>query len=127
MKESEIQKIIENAIQENKFLELIEDEDINSLEYRYQSYYEPDSLPSFLIDYLSTKKAIISARNVLQFLENIRIITTASKSISLDRSQRLFPDLILFNEEQRKLIIIEIKRSGQAARETITEIIAYES
>ncbi|MDM3856160.1 MAG: hypothetical protein PT120_14960, partial [Aphanizomenon gracile PMC649.10] len=84
MKESEIQKIIENAIQENKFLDLIEDEDIKSIEYRYQSYYEPDSLPSFLIDYLSTKKAIIAARNVLQFLQNNHIIANASKSISLD-------------------------------------------
>lgn len=90
MKESEIQKIIETAIQENKFLELIDADDIKSLEYRYQSYYETDSLPSFLIDYLSTKKAIIAARNVLQFLENNRIIANASKSISLDRSQRPF-------------------------------------
>ncbi|GCL41733.1 hypothetical protein [Dolichospermum planctonicum] len=127
MKEIEIQKIIETAIQENKFFELIEDEDINSLEYRYQSYYDPDSLPSFLIDYLSTKKAIIAARNVLEFLENSRIITTDPKNISLDKSQCLKPDLILFNEEQCKLIIIEIKRSKQTTRETITEIIAYES
>ena len=102
-------------------------EDIKSIEYRYQSYYEPDSLPSFLIDYLSTKKAIIAARNVLQFLQNNHIIANASKSISLDRSQRLFPDLILFNHEKYKYIIIEIKRSSKTARETITEIIAYES
>jgi hypothetical protein len=128
MKESEIQKIIETAIQKNKFFELIEDEDINSLEYRHQSYYDPDSLPSFLIDYLSTKKAIIAAKNVLKLLlKNAHITTTDPQNISFNRSQILKPDLILFNEEEYKLIIVEIKRSKETTRETITEIIAYES
>lgn len=125
MKESEIQKILEEVIQTGNLLEKIGNIDL--IKKRYQSYDDKNSLPSFLLDYLSTKNAIIAAINVLQAIQVVRIITTASNNISIDRTQRLFPDLILFNEEQHQLTIVEIKRSNKTVRETLTEIIAYES
>jgi hypothetical protein len=38
----------------------------------------------------------------------------------------LFPDLVLVSDEDNKIIIVEIKRSNQTAREALTELLAYD-
>ena len=124
MKESEIQSILENLIQEENFLNCIKN--IDSIEKLYESFHEEDKLPSFSIDYLSRKKMIVAAKNIVSLLGSSQIITTASKNISLERKEKLFPDLVLFHEEKCKLIILEIKRSVKTARETLTEMLAYD-
>jgi len=124
MKESEIQSILENLIQEENFLNCIKN--IDSIEKLYESLHEEDKLPSFSIDYLSRKKMIVAAKNIVSLLGSAQIITTASKNISLERKEKLFPDLVLFHEEKCKLIILEIKRSVKTARETLTEMLAYD-
>ena len=101
-------------------------EGIEEIEKAYESIISDDATPSFLIDYFSRKKMIFSAKNILQTLNTAKIITTASENISIDRKQRLFPDLLLFSEEERKVIILEIKRSSKTTRETITEMLSYD-
>ena len=124
MKESEIQMYIEQLIKDNLFLDSIQDRDL--VDQRYDSFFDEDFVPSFSIDYFSTKKIISSAKTVLDNAYSLEIITTAAQNISLNRQERLFPDLILCNEENGKIIILEIKKSKATARETLTEMLAYE-
>ncbi|MDJ0597786.1 MAG: hypothetical protein QNJ37_02930 [Crocosphaera sp.] len=124
MKESQIQSILETLIKEDKFYDRINN--IDQIQERYESWYKEDYIPSFSIDDLSTRKLLCAANNVLSSLESVEIITTASQNISVDRQERLFPDLILFNQYQEKIILIELKRSKKTARETLTEMLAYE-
>ncbi len=125
MKESQIQSILESLIKEGKFYDRINN--IDQIHKRYVSWYKEDYIPSFSIDDLSTRKLLSAANNVLSSLESVEIITTASENFSVDRKERLFPDLILFNQEQEKIIIIELKRSEKTTRETLTEMLAYEN
>ena len=106
MKESEIQTYIEQLIKDNLFLDSIQNRDL--VDQRYNSFFDEDFLPSFSIDYFSTKKIISSAKTVLDNAYSLEIVTTAAQNISLNRQERLFPDLILCNEENGKIIILEI-------------------
>jgi hypothetical protein len=124
MKESEIQTYIEQLIKDDLFFDSILDRDL--VDQRYDSFFDEDFLPSFSIDYFSTKKIISSAKTVLGNIYSLEIVTTAAQNISLNRQERLFPDLILCNEENGKIIILEIKKSKATARETLTEMLAYE-
>lgn len=124
MQERQIQQILENLIKEENFFSAITG--VDQVEKLYNSFYDSDSLPSFSIDYFSRKKTITSAKNVLHSLKYAQLVTTASNNISLDRQEKLFPDLLLYDEEKNKLIILEIKRSNKTARETLTEMLAYE-
>ncbi|MBW4519542.1 MAG: hypothetical protein KME16_07555 [Scytolyngbya sp. HA4215-MV1] len=124
MKESQIQSILENLIQEEKLFSHIKN--VDSIEKLYESLHDEDSLPSFSIDYFSRKKLISAAKHVVSSLESVQVITTASKNISINRKEKLFPDLVLLNQEEGKIIILEIKRSIKTVRETLTEMLAYD-
>ena len=122
MKESQIQSILEKLIQEEDLLNCINN--IDSIEELYESFHKEDNLPSFSIDYLSRKKMVVAARYIISLIESAQVISTASKNVSLERKERLFPDLVLLCHN--KLIIVEIKRSTKTARETLTEMLAYD-
>ncbi len=124
MKESQIQASLEKLIQEERLLSCIKN--LDAIENLYQSLQDEDYLPSFSLDYFSRKKLISAARNVISSLGFAQIITTASKNISINRKEKLYPDLVLFNEDDRKIIVVEIKRSVKTARETLTEMLAYD-
>lgn len=124
MKESQIQSILEKLIKEERLFSCIKN--INLLEKLYNSLHNENFLPSFSIDYLSRKKLISAAKYVVYSLDSIQIITTASNNVSINRKERLFPDLVVFNQAEGKLIIIEIKKSAKTIRETLTEMLAYD-
>jgi hypothetical protein len=124
MKESQIQAHLEKLIQEERLLSCINN--LDAIENLYKSLNSEDCLPSFSLDYFSRKKLISAARNVISSLGSAQIITTASKNISINRKEKLYPDLVLFNEYDRKIIVLEIKRSVKTARETLTEMLAYD-
>ena len=124
MKEKQIQALLEKVIEEDRLYESISN--IKEIETLYSSSSEENLLPLFSIDYLSRKKAIAAAINVSSSLRCLKILSTARKNVSLNRKERLYPDLILISEEERKIIIVEIKRSDQTAREALTELLAYD-
>lgn len=124
MKESQIKSISENLIQEKRLFSHIKN--VDSIEKLYESLHDEDFLPSFSIDYFSRKKLISAAKHVVSSLESVQIITTASKNISIDRKEKLFPDPLLLNQEEGKLIVLEIKRSIKTVRETLTEMLTYD-
>ena len=87
--------------------------------------FKTKEIYDYNLDNLIKKKIIKSAQFVYNNLKDLELII-ANKNISLEKNERLFPDLLLFNPYTNKLIIVEIKRSSQAERESITELLAYE-
>lgn len=98
MKEAQIQLILERLIQQGKFFSHIRN--VDSVNKLYESLHDEDSFPSFSIDYLSRKRLISAAKYVISSLESVRIISTASKNISINKKDKLFPDLLLINQEE---------------------------
>jgi len=115
-KEDKVQKWLENNYE--NIIDLIKNSEI--LEDK------PNIYPSyFSLDYLVSQKMIESSRYVYENLYTLDLVI-ANKNISMNKKERLYPDLLLFNQETATFIIIEIKRSDKAEREAITELLAYE-
>lgn len=55
----------------------------------------------------------------------ITTILSADKNISIDQTESLRPDLILYGEEYESLIIVELKNISQPTRQAGTELSAY--
>ena len=124
MLESELQAHIEELVAQDALATAIENS--QSADPSMYSHANEMFIPEFPIDFLMRRNALLSARHVLDRLYSLEQISTSSASISLDRSERLFPDLLLCNPDCGVFILLELKRSGQTARETITELLAYE-
>jgi hypothetical protein len=116
VKEDKIQKWLEKDYQ--KIRNLIQNTDI---------FYklETNQIPYFSIDYLIKQKVAKSAKYVYDLLDDVDLVI-ANKNISLEKSERLYPDLLLFSPDTSTFFIVEIKRGDKTERETITEILAYE-
>ena len=116
VKEEKIQKWLEKKYSNIKSLinNVDQFEDLNT-----------DQIPYYSLDYLIKKKVAESSKYVYDLLDEVDLIT-ANKNISLDKMERLFPDLVLFSPDYSTFFIIEIKREKQAEREAITELLAYE-
>jgi hypothetical protein len=116
VKEDKIQKWLEKKYSDIKRLinNVDKFEDLNT-----------DQIPYYSLDYLIKKKVAESSKYVYDLLDDVDVII-ANKNISLDKTERLFPDLLLFSPENSTFFIIEIKRDEQAERQAITELLAYE-
>lgn len=116
VKEGKIQKWLEKKYGDIKSLinNIDKFEDLNT-----------DQIPYYSLDYLIKKKVAESSKYVYDLLDDVDLII-ANKNISLDKTERLFPDLLLFSPENSTFFIIEIKRDEQAERQAITELLAYE-
>ncbi len=116
VKEEKIQKWLEKKYSNIKSLinNVDQFEDLNT-----------DQIPYYSLDYLIKKKLAESSKYVYDLLNDVDLII-ANKNISLDKTERLFPDLLLFSPENCTFFIIEIKRDEQAERQAITELLAYE-
>lgn len=86
---------------------------------------DTNQIPYYSLDYLIKKKVAESSKYVYDLLDNIDLLI-ADKNISLNNKEGLYPDLLLFSPEHSTFFIIEIKRSNQAEREAVTELLAYE-
>lgn len=124
MLESELQERIEDLVSQGALFDAIENTE--TVDPSMYSHENESFIPSFPIDFLMRRNALFAARHVLDRLHSLEKISVSNKSISLDRKERLFPDLLLCNRERSVLILMELKRSGQTAREAITELLAYE-
>lgn len=116
VKEDKIQKWIEKDYQNLR--NLIQNTDIFDK-------LETNQIPYFSIDYLIKQKVAKSAKYVYDLLDDVDLVI-ANKNISLEKSEGLYPDLLLFSPDTSTFFIVEIKRGDKTERETITELLAYE-
>jgi len=124
MKESILQKKLITVILQETFLDFISERE--SLNEATRINDDKNTSPYFLIDSLLKKRYSESAKRVLSVLDDCEVISSKSiENISLNKKERLFPDLILFNRSSAQIILIENKTSGQTEREAITELMGY--
>src|SRR5665648_194260 len=124
MEESFLQEILIEKIKTESFLESIGN--IQSLEDALKIDHDPNTIPDFSIDHLLKRKYSKSAKSVLKTLTCYELISGDKiKNISLDKSERLFPDCLLFNYETNEIVVIENKISKQTEREAVTELLGY--
>lgn len=122
--EREIQDWLQQTISSGQLINLIAGQD--QLENALQSSEAIDWWPSFPIDYLSRLRTLKSAKAVLAELNCLELVSTSTKSISRTKRESLFVDLLYAVPEGSRFIAIEIKKDRATARETATELLAYE-
>ncbi len=122
--EKEIQDWLQGAIASERFVELIDGQDL--LEDALQSSEAADWWPSFPIDYLTRLRTLQAARAVLAELNSLELVSTSAKSISRTKRESLFVDLLYSVPEGSRFVAIEVKKDRATARETATELLAYE-
>lgn len=79
-----------------------------------------------LLDDIVLHRTADAALMVRDRLVELTPVSNDTQSISLDRSERLFADLLYVSPETGTVVVFEIKRARATARETITELLAYE-
>src|SRR5665213_2280126 len=91
--ESSIQQWLNDVIGAGEFWSVIRGKE--TVAKSIASLNADQFVPSFPIDYLMRKRAVVAASNVLCSLPDADIVTSSSSSISLDRSDMLYPDFVL--------------------------------
>lgn len=131
MKEKELQSKIIHKLKTDTFWSLIKNKDI--IEKILEKYSNEEVLPYFSVDYLLKLNYYKGCKIVLEGIRNeeedneLTILNGESiYNISLETEQRLYPDLLLYNKSNGKYIIGELKRSKEAERQAITELLGYE-
>lgn len=122
--ESEIQDALEGLVERGAFHHAIQgkEEIARGLDALKNEFI----LPAFPIDYVIRKRFLVAAVSVLKRLENVRVISTAKTNISWAKRDRLFPDLLLCNDDMGLFTAVEVKGSRQTEREAVTELLGYE-
>lgn len=121
--ETEIHQILETKISSNQLCFELEEETL--VKDATASLYSADFIPSFSIDYLARKKLLLSAKYVLGKLNGLDIISS-DKSISMQKSEILRPDIVSYNKEENCFVVFEVKKDKHTAREALSELLAYE-
>lgn len=121
--EREIHQWLEEAITNGDVLEKIEGLDqVDTITELIESINQS---PTFTVDYVLRRQSALAAKSVIGSLSCTEVISS-DRSISATAGETLRPDLVLYNCEEKSIIIIEIKKEKQTAREAITELLAYE-
>lgn len=122
--EAEVQAFVEGLIKKGQLHATIEGK--GQIEQASAAHKSSMFIPNFNLDYLLRIQSVSSAAGVLEALKDVEVVSTAKRSVSADRKERLFPDLILVSKTTGHIIVVEIKRDELTSREAMTELLAYE-
>ena len=121
MKEAELQEKLAEVLRKNGDLaELINEESYDVLLKNKKKEYG--------IDEIVSQKYIASVENVMELIacDGKIIFDDGKKNISMNSKEQLYPDFVIYNEDEDAYIIIELKVSSQAERQAVTEVMAYQ-
>lgn len=122
--EQKVQDWLEAVIEQDALSDFIigADQVSESLE----GHESPEFKPSFPIDYITQLGNLRAAQHVLGELHTLELVSKNSRSISREKGERLFVDLLYCARETSRFVLFEIKNQDGSAREAVTEIMAYE-
>ncbi|SFA58578.1 hypothetical protein SAMN04487972_1219 [Paracoccus halophilus] len=123
-KEQHVQDWLESVIAADKLSDAIID--AGKVREKLAEYESPEFKPSFPIDYLTRLGNLRAAQHVLESLHTLELVSKNNRSISREKGESLFVDLLYCTRESSRFILFEIKNQDGSAREAVTEIIAYE-
>ncbi len=123
MREKEVQDLVEGLITRQMLLDRIDG--WNEVEHvALDRHQGEDRL--LVLDNLVLHRAADAALLVRDRLVGLIPVSNSESSISLNRSEKLFADLLYESPETGTVVVFEIKRARATARETVTELLAYE-
>lgn len=125
MNEADLQSQIIKKINDNGIYNLINDkEEYISIAHTSSN---GDFQRFFSINYILREKYLCYSKMILEGLNSeIEIVNgTKIKNISLNHNEKLYPDIILYNYENSKYFILELKKSSKTEREAVTELLGY--
>lgn len=121
--ERELQKRIAKLIRDDALSSAIEGQDyIHELVAQRKT---ENVFPIFSIDHLVRMSCAEAANHGLKALSNL-ILLTDDLNVSITKGEALRPDIICYSPEGETLVLIELKKSSQAGRQALSELIAYE-
>ena len=124
MNEAKLQELLEQIIGSGKLLGSIQGQE--EVSRAYSSLRDPTFLPSFPVDYLIRQRVVRAADKVLGCIGTLTSVSDKSANISAAKGEKLFPDLLFCNEDMAVLVLFELKVGVQTARQTLTEVLAYQ-
>lgn len=120
--EEELHKLMVRAIERDELSSLVED----TANIAELSLLDSDvQFPQFAIDHLTRNAAIESGAKVLESL-NLLTLLTSDNNVSISSGEVLRPDLVCINPEHESVVLFELKKTSQAGRQALTELLAYE-
>lgn len=122
--EKAIQNWLQSIIAKGQLRAVIAGE--SALDDALKDSESPEWWPSFPIDYLTRLRVLQAARSVLDELYDLTLVSSSARSISRTKNETLYADLLYSQREGSRFVVIEIKKEHATARETITELLAYE-
>lgn len=122
MREQELQDHIEGLVARGELVDALDWDLVHQISLdRRQNH---DRL--LLLDNLVLHRAAEAALLVRARLTGLVPVSKNNRSISLDRSELLFVDLLYTSPATGTVVVVEIKRARTTARETVTELLGYE-
>lgn len=82
--------------------------------------------PTFPIDYLTRVGNLRAAQQVLRSLHTLELVSKSNRSISQEKGESLFVDLLYCTRATSQFVLFEIKNQKATTREAVSELLAYE-
>lgn len=120
--EKELQDLLVKAIDSGDLLNAVVDAaQLEALsDDGNQAYF-----PILSIDHLSRRASIRQGALALSSLRSLELLT-GDKNVSISKGEVLRPDIVCYSQENESLVLFELKKEGQTARQALTELLAYE-
>jgi hypothetical protein len=121
-RESDLQRVVIEKIQNGEFWEAIGGKDEVK---KIADLNDSETLPHFSIDQVVRTSVARGASRVLESLFEPRLLLE-DRNISISTGELLRPDIICLDEGTETLVLFELKKSDQTGRQALTELLAYE-
>jgi hypothetical protein len=129
LSEDELQQLVIKSLKAKLFKSSIIG--VDELKNKLAHDASENFIPSFLVDFKLEQDYSRGALDVIEAIDDYEIINGETISvISLEISKRgatsyLKPDIVLYNEKTRQLVIMELKVAGDTERQAVTELAAF--
>jgi len=123
MREQELQDHVESLVAGGDLIDHIHGWEAVQQVALHQRHHHDRLL---LLDDLVLHRAADAALMVRDRLVDLVPVAKNDRSISLNRQEKLFVDLLYTSPATGTVVIVEIKRARASARETVTELLGYE-
>lgn len=123
-REQEVQDWLESVILQDNLTDVIDGADNVDSALRWT---ESDEFgPTFPIDYLTRIGNLRAAQHVLSSLHTLELVSKSNRSISQEKGESLFVDLLYCSRATSQFVLFEIKNQKATTREAVSELLAYE-
>ncbi|MFS8050875.1 hypothetical protein [Rhizobium sp. BR 314] len=123
-REQDVQDWLESIVAADTLSEVIEGTD--KVQSALGSTESDEFWPTFPIDYLTRVANLRAAQRVLGSLHSLELVSKSNRSISQEKGESLFVDLLYCTRATSQFVLFEIKNQKAPTREAVTELMAYE-